>query len=77
MKGLVGSEPFILVTSASHMPRSMVLFKSLGLNPIPAPTDFHKAKFRGFFVLPRFDAFDQSQRAMYEYIGMLWVKIRS
>ena len=37
---MIGRERFILVTSASHMPRSMALFRKRGLQPIPAPTDF-------------------------------------
>lgn len=37
---LVHQEPFYLVTSAIHMPRSMFLCQQQGLNPIPAPTDF-------------------------------------
>ena len=38
MKKIVGNKAFILVTSASHMKRSILLFKKLGLNPIAAPT---------------------------------------
>lgn len=75
-KTIVGSEPFILVTSATHMPRSMMLFKSLGLNPIPAPTNFYKNEFNGYFKLPDIGSFSKSQIAMHEYIGMLWSKLR-
>lgn len=32
------SDPLILVTSASHMPRAMYLFQVCGIHPIPAPT---------------------------------------
>ena len=38
VKEMVGNDRFILVTSASHMPRSVALFKKHGMNPIPAPT---------------------------------------
>ncbi len=31
---------FILVTSATHLPRAMQIFKSMGMQPIPAPADF-------------------------------------
>jgi uncharacterized SAM-binding protein YcdF (DUF218 family) len=75
-KVLLGSEPFVLVTSATHMPRSMRLFKSLGLNPIPAPTDFHKKDFNGYLQAPEISSLENSRIAMHEYIGILWAKIR-
>ena len=37
IKPIVGNEPFVLVTTASHMPRSIALFKKLGMDPIPSP----------------------------------------
>jgi uncharacterized SAM-binding protein YcdF (DUF218 family) len=36
----VQNNPFYLVTSAIHMPRSMEAMKAVGLHPIAAPTDF-------------------------------------
>jgi len=75
-KKFLGSEPFVLVTSATHMPRSMRLFKSLGLNPIPAPTDFHKKDFKGYLQAPEISSLENSRIAMHEYIGILWAKIR-
>ncbi len=41
---IVGDERFILITSASHMPRSMALFQKLGMKPIPAPADYSVKK---------------------------------
>jgi uncharacterized SAM-binding protein YcdF (DUF218 family) len=38
LKKIVNDEPFILVTSAIHMPRSIGLFLKAGYKPIPAPT---------------------------------------
>lgn len=38
IKPIIGDDEFILVTSAVHMPRSMAIFKKLGMHPIPAPT---------------------------------------
>ncbi|MCD4667238.1 MAG: YdcF family protein, partial [Sulfurimonas sp.] len=75
-KTIVGDEPFILVTSATHMPRAMMLFKSLGLNPIPAPTNFYKEEFKGYFKLPDINNFNKSQVAMHEYIGILWARLK-
>ena len=40
VRAQLGSEEFFLVTSASHMRRSVALFKKVGTNPIPAPTHF-------------------------------------
>jgi len=31
----------LLVTSALHMPRALAVFQNLGIDAIPAPTDFH------------------------------------
>lgn len=76
-KSIVADEAFILVTSATHMPRSMMLFKSLGLNPIPAPTNFYKKEFSGAFKIPDIGSFQKSQIAMHEYWGILWNKLRS
>lgn len=72
IKNTLGHEAFVLVTSATHMPRAMKLFKSLGLNPIPAPTDFHKDEFSDFFNAPDIDSLKNSQIAIHEYIGILW-----
>ncbi len=37
---LLGGEPFILVSSAWHLPRAMALFEAQGMAPVAAPTDF-------------------------------------
>ena len=76
-KSVVGENEFILVTSATHMPRSMMLFKSLGLNPIPAPTNYYKEDFDGYIKAPNIDSFNKSKIAIHEYFGILWAKLRS
>lgn len=35
----IGQQPFLLVTSASHLPRAVNFFRHQGLNPIPAPAN--------------------------------------
>lgn len=72
--------PFVLVTSASHMPRAVALFEKQGLHPIPAPTDF--ALRRGTVgrritdFIPNAGSLKVSSQAWYELLGHVWVRIR-
>ena len=66
-----------MVTSTTHMPRSMKLFKSLGLNPIAAPTDYNKKEFNSYFISPDIGSLYRSKMAIHEYIGILWNMIKS
>jgi uncharacterized SAM-binding protein YcdF (DUF218 family) len=75
---LVTTEPFFLVTSASHMPRAMIIFTQWGMQPLPAPAAY-LAKRSGVW---RPDALHPSaynlirvQRSFYEYIGMTWLTL--
>jgi uncharacterized SAM-binding protein YcdF (DUF218 family) len=74
---IVGSEPFVLVTSASHLKRATALFRSRGCNPIPAPTDFESYPFRSpRELMPNSNALGKSERWVYETVGMIWLKLR-
>ncbi len=75
-KSIVGTDPFVLVTSATHMPRSIKLFHSIGLHPIPAPTLFYKEEVKTYFKLPAIKYFQNSQTAIHEYLGILWNGIK-
>lgn len=69
-------KPFILVTSAVHMPRSAGVFRQQGLNPIPAPCDYltHKTQpFTNYAPSPSHLIF--SDTAAHEYLGMLWYRL--
>ncbi len=70
---------FYLVTSAWHMPRSLWAFKQVGLDPIPAPTDYKmwpdKIENIGEW-LPSASALEISSDALHEYIGLLWYRVR-
>ncbi len=39
VKAAIGDAPFLLVTSASHLPRAMIFFQHVGLHPLPAPAN--------------------------------------
>jgi len=75
----VGTDDFILVTSAAHLPRAMALFEKRGMHPIPAPVG-HMVKTRQAFgpglFIPNLGAVSKLQTAWYEYLGMLWAKLR-
>jgi len=76
---IVGGDRFILVTSASHMPRSIALFKRLGMEPIPAPTDHRVKEPQGLspgLVFPSADNLFKAKKAFHEYLGLAWAKIR-
>nr|WP_041419766.1 ElyC/SanA/YdcF family protein [Shewanella violacea] len=70
----VGNYPFRLVTSASHMPRSMAIFHSQGLRPQAAPTDFITRQ--GYWWQLDANNLLSSQRAIHEYVGRLWFKLK-
>jgi len=76
---IIGKDKFILVTSASHMARSIALFQTKGMNPIPTPIG-HRVKKRqnvGLGVcIPSAKAIDKMGRVVYEYMGMAWARLR-
>ena len=79
IKGIVGRDKFVLVTSASHLPRAMALFQKQGLNPIPAPTGhfLHQesgAGPLGFF--PEAKNLLGGEAAIHEYLGLAWARLR-
>jgi uncharacterized SAM-binding protein YcdF (DUF218 family) len=76
MKKRVGSQPFIIVTAAYHMPRTMKLFKKAGLNPIPAPTDFNRAEESSFLTTLQSKQLQNTEHALHEYLGMFIYKLQ-
>ena len=67
----------ILVTSAFHMPRSVLIFLQHGMDPIPAPTDFKagRAGYAFLSFLPHRHNTYISAVAMKEYVGLLFYRI--
>ncbi len=83
LKEMLGEQPFLIVTSASHMPRTMALLEAQGLHPIAAPTD-HGTGLYGLFsresfgiesIYPNSGALWSTERAIYEYLGLLWIRL--
>jgi len=75
MKHLIDTKAFYLVTSASHMPRAMALFKKQGTNPIAMPSGFLERKTLWFNFIEESNL-HKSQVAWHEYIGILWGKLK-
>lgn len=76
MKPIVKADPFLLVTSASHMPRSMGLFLKQGLHPVPAPADYQVKKnsdrLTPFSFFPFSGSISKAENATYETLGLVW-----
>lgn len=74
----LGKSPFFLVTSASHMPRAMGLFKKLQMNPIAAPTDYlakRSPQWSPDDFYPGYYGLYEATRAVYEHLGITWEKL--
>ena len=73
---LFGQSPFLLVTSASHMKRAMMLFDGTGAHPIPAPTDQRSGPAAGFGSswLPQSGSLASTETALHEYLGILAIR---
>ena len=79
LQPLLGKEPFVLVSSAAHMPRAIRLFQNFGMRPLPAPTDFilkdrpHAAIDN---LLPSCCNLEISKRVIYEWLGEIWGRMK-
>jgi uncharacterized SAM-binding protein YcdF (DUF218 family) len=74
LAALIGRAPFILVTSAYHMPRAMRLMLRAGLKPIPAPTGQRVGVppiswLR--LLIPTSSGLQKTELALHEYAGFL------
>lgn len=76
----------LLVTSAYHMPRSLMLFRRAGLHPIPVPTDYktdrgpavrRKSAENILAWMPQASDLQRTSAALRERLGMLFYRIRT
>jgi uncharacterized SAM-binding protein YcdF (DUF218 family) len=79
LQKLTGGGRVAIVTSAWHMPRSIALCRSVGLDPFPCPTNYtahpnDTANWTNF--LWEIDALERSTLAVRERIGGLWIWLR-
>ena len=84
-----GIERVLLITSASHMPRSVAIFEKQGIQVIPAPTDFYVTEIDTgsdslaldwsnalFHLIPQSSYLSMTSLAMKEYIGQVVYTLR-
>lgn len=83
LKPILGNSPFLLVTSATHMPRAVGLFRGQGLEPMPAPVDFQswpKGRPYDLFsptaLAPKGVNLYRSAVAVHEWFGLAWAGFR-
>lgn len=68
--------PFLLITSAHHIPRASLLFKNAGISIIPFPCDYiaGRANFKFSSLLPQLSALGCWDTYLKEAAGYLWYK---
>ena len=83
VKKIIGSEPFILVTSSGELRRAVAVARKMGMKPLPAPANFWLAHQYssgiswvdwGRMVIrdTNSERFSYLQRAHHEYLGYVW-----
>ena len=70
---------FVVISSASHLARIQYIFAQHQLSPILSPAEYHtahgKITWRSF--IPRASALRQSEVAIYEALGNIWVRLKT
>ncbi len=75
----IGKQPFLLVTSASHLPRAVIFFRNAGLNPIPAPANqmaIESPLNPWERIIPSPLWLMHSDRVVYETLGRAWQRLK-
>lgn len=74
----LGDKPFLLVSSASHLPRAMIYFQRQGLHPFPAPANqlaISTPLNPWEHAIPAPVWLQHSDRVVYERLGRLWQRL--
>jgi uncharacterized SAM-binding protein YcdF (DUF218 family) len=78
IKNMIGQEPFVLVTSGYHQPRSMALFQGQGMKPIAAPAGrlIHPRRYiTPSMLFPSARNIMDTDIALHEFYGLVTAKI--
>lgn len=74
-----GLDSAVLVTSAAHMRRAVLIFEELGVKVFPAPTDYRTSTLDYFWItdtFPEAKHLEKTTAAFKEYLGYLYLKLR-
>ncbi|MDD2720445.1 MAG: YdcF family protein [Gallionella sp.] len=72
-----GIRRILLVTDAMHMPRAMLAFRQQDMDAIAAPTMFYTlTPLEPTCLVPGVEGLRRSNYALYEWLGLLWYRIR-
>jgi uncharacterized SAM-binding protein YcdF (DUF218 family) len=75
---IIQNDRCVLVTSAIHMPRAMLVFEQKGLRPIPAPTEFGdwmRKETNPYRFFPKAGELRKVEAAFHEFLGLLWARV--
>lgn len=73
---VLGGAPFLLVTSAGHMPRAIRVFQKAGTDPHPAPTHYlTRRNWLAVRFLPSPIHLAYSDLAVSEYTALFWYRL--
>jgi uncharacterized SAM-binding protein YcdF (DUF218 family) len=73
-----GAQRIVLVTHAWHLRRALPLFEAQGLGVVPAGIQFSRTGVNAIAdILPTAAGLRDSHFALYEWLGVLWYKLRS
>jgi len=79
IKKIVGSNQVVLVTSAWHMPRAMLLFHHQGIKTVACPTDYSTRLYapnKEIDFSQINSSLWRSTWAIHEQLGLLWLKFK-
>ncbi|HQI81088.1 MAG TPA: ElyC/SanA/YdcF family protein [Deltaproteobacteria bacterium] len=75
VRGIIGAGPCVLVTTASHMPRAMAMFRKQGIHAVPAPVGHvirRDAPFQLSMFFPHARHLEEAEVVCHELLGLSW-----
>lgn len=78
LKNIAKDARVILVTSAAHMKRAVGMFKKIGVEVVPAPTDYRgeQKEINLYSFIPYIKYLEDSTNAICEYLGIIWYRVQ-